>query len=263
MARRRLASESICRLRSRLFAFVLPLAAMDDAELADISCRPAACAAFCDRSRRAGSRSAFSAGTGPGRSILLRPRRCTGTTTARGLRSAICLRAPSTPSDQYTRTAAILNQYNRNYNATPALEARFEALAKERIHDDPIRYYVALPVARLLNMLFRPRAEMLEVPLEWWQWREHPEMTMLRCGTRGAQPRLLYSWRNGVVALAAKRVGRPFRPCRGDGGFRCAAVRPAADPRQLGAALHAGVLPVADRVGELSFRERTAASKND
>ena len=82
--------------------------------------------------------------------------------------------------DQYARTAAILNDYNRRYNATPALDARFEALAEERIHDDPVRYYIALPVARLLNMLFRPRAEMLEVPLEWWRWREHPQMTLHR-----------------------------------------------------------------------------------
>jgi 4-amino-4-deoxy-L-arabinose transferase-like glycosyltransferase len=78
-------------------------------------------------------------------------------------------------NDQYVRTEAILNQYNRDYNATPALDAQFEALAEERIHDDPIRYYIALPVARLLNMAFRPRAEMLEVPLEWWRWRQHPE----------------------------------------------------------------------------------------
>jgi 4-amino-4-deoxy-L-arabinose transferase-like glycosyltransferase len=84
--------------------------------------------------------------------------------------------------DQYTRTEAVLNEYNSAYNATPALDARFEALAEERIHDDPVRYYVALPVARLLNMIFRPRAEMLEVPLEWWRWREHREMTLLAAG---------------------------------------------------------------------------------
>jgi 4-amino-4-deoxy-L-arabinose transferase-like glycosyltransferase len=85
-------------------------------------------------------------------------------------------------SSEYVQTEAILNQYNRNYNATLALDARFESLAEERIHNDPIRYYVALPVARLLNMLFRPRAEMLEVPLEWWRWREHPHMTLLAAG---------------------------------------------------------------------------------
>ena len=75
-----------------------------------------------------------------------------------------------------------MNDYNSAYNATPALDARFEAMAEERIHDDPVRYYVALPVARLLNMIFRPRAEMLEVPLEWWRGREHREMTLLAAG---------------------------------------------------------------------------------
>jgi 4-amino-4-deoxy-L-arabinose transferase-like glycosyltransferase len=81
--------------------------------------------------------------------------------------------------DQYVRTEAILNKYNRNYNATPALDANFEALAEERIHNDLIRYYIALPVARLLNMAFRPRAELLEIPLEWWRWREHQQTTLL------------------------------------------------------------------------------------
>jgi 4-amino-4-deoxy-L-arabinose transferase-like glycosyltransferase len=85
-------------------------------------------------------------------------------------------------SDQYAQTEAILRTYNKNYNATPSLDARFEALAQERIHDDPLRYYVALPVGRVLNMLFRPRAEMLEIPLEWWRIREHPQMTLLAAG---------------------------------------------------------------------------------
>jgi 4-amino-4-deoxy-L-arabinose transferase-like glycosyltransferase len=84
--------------------------------------------------------------------------------------------------DQYARTETILRAYNENYNATAALDARFEALAEERIHDDPVRYYIALPVARLLNMILRPRAEMLEVPLEWWRWREHRELTLLAAG---------------------------------------------------------------------------------
>jgi 4-amino-4-deoxy-L-arabinose transferase-like glycosyltransferase len=81
--------------------------------------------------------------------------------------------------EQYADTAAILKSYNETDNASPSLDARFEALAEERIHDNPIRYYIALPAARLLNMLFRPRAEMLEVPLEWWRIREHPQMSLL------------------------------------------------------------------------------------
>jgi hypothetical protein len=57
------------------------------------------------------------------------------------------------------------------------LDNRFDSVAQERIHADPLRYYVALPVARLLNMAFRPRTEMFPIELEWWKWHEHPKQT--------------------------------------------------------------------------------------
>jgi hypothetical protein len=79
--------------------------------------------------------------------------------------------------EQYARTAALLADYNENYNATPQLDAHFAALARERILADPIRYYLALPVARLLNMALRPRAEMLPISLDWWNWRAHRRET--------------------------------------------------------------------------------------
>jgi Dolichyl-phosphate-mannose-protein mannosyltransferase len=79
--------------------------------------------------------------------------------------------------DQYARTAALLADYNQNDNATPQLDARFAELARERIHADPVRYYIALPVARLLNMALRPRAEMLPISLDWWNWKEHRSET--------------------------------------------------------------------------------------
>lgn len=81
--------------------------------------------------------------------------------------------------DQYNRAAELLSVYNKDNNATPELDHGFEVLAEERIAADPIRYYVALPVARLINMLLRPRTEMLEVGLHWWQWSKHPVKTTL------------------------------------------------------------------------------------
>lgn len=120
--------------------------------------------------------------------------------------------------DQYARTETLLRDYNENSSTTPALDARFDALAKERIHDDPVRYYIALPVARLLNMIFRPRAEMLEVPLEWWRWREHRELTLLALGLAGLNLGYfvlggigLWRWRQsgytGHLALAGAMLG--------------------------------------------------------
>ncbi len=74
---------------------------------------------------------------------------------------------------QYAATDALLKEYDDTDNASYALDAHFDAIAKERIHAHPLRYYFALPVARLVNMMFRPRTEMLPVPLEWWKFKDH------------------------------------------------------------------------------------------
>jgi len=80
-------------------------------------------------------------------------------------------------NDQYSRTEVLLHEYNETDNASPSLDTRFDSLAQERIHADPLRYYLALPIARLLNMAFRPRTEMFPIELEWWKWHEHPKQT--------------------------------------------------------------------------------------
>jgi hypothetical protein len=79
---------------------------------------------------------------------------------------------------QYTQTRALLADYGKTDSASPALDARFEAIAEQRIHADPLRYYLALPVARLLNMALRPRTEMMAMALDWWRYREHRRDTL-------------------------------------------------------------------------------------
>jgi 4-amino-4-deoxy-L-arabinose transferase-like glycosyltransferase len=98
--------------------------------------------------------------------------------------------------DQYARTDALLAEYNQTSNATPAFDARFEALAEERIQADPLRYYIALPVARLIDMLLRPRTEMLPVSLEWWKWSEHPGQSAFAAAFAGLN--LVYFVLGGV-----------------------------------------------------------------
>ena len=44
---------------------------------------------------------------------------------------------------------------------------------RERIRAHPFRYYVTLPLLRLADMWFRPRVEMLNIELRWWQYRLH------------------------------------------------------------------------------------------
>ena len=79
---------------------------------------------------------------------------------------------------QYAQTRALLADYGKTDSASPALDARFEAIAEQRIHADPLRYYLALPVARLLNMALRPRTEMMAMALDWWKYSEHRRDTL-------------------------------------------------------------------------------------
>jgi hypothetical protein len=85
--------------------------------------------------------------------------------------------SPSASNALRNRTAALLNDYNATSNATPSIDARFAALAAERIHAHPILYYLGLPIARLLDMTLRPRTEMMPIPLEWWRFSGHRAQT--------------------------------------------------------------------------------------
>jgi hypothetical protein len=73
---------------------------------------------------------------------------------------------------QYERTAELLSEYNKADNPTPELDSGFDALARERISADPVRYYLALPMVRLADMLLRPRTELMGTSLEWWKRTE-------------------------------------------------------------------------------------------
>jgi Dolichyl-phosphate-mannose-protein mannosyltransferase len=81
-------------------------------------------------------------------------------------------RALDSPADQRA-TRALLSQYNNDDVLTPSIDAGFAALAAERIRAHPFRYYVTLPSLRLADMWLRPRVEMLNIELRWWQYRLH------------------------------------------------------------------------------------------
>jgi hypothetical protein len=74
---------------------------------------------------------------------------------------------------QKEETAELFKAYNESTTITPALDSAFGALAATRIHDDPLRYYVWLPALRVTDMWLRPRTEMLNVELRWWQYSKH------------------------------------------------------------------------------------------
>jgi 4-amino-4-deoxy-L-arabinose transferase-like glycosyltransferase len=81
--------------------------------------------------------------------------------------------------DQRRQTAKLLEDYNLTTSPSPQLDARFEAIARERIARSPARYYVFLPLARLGNMLLRPRTELTGIQLAWWRWRDSHAQTIM------------------------------------------------------------------------------------
>lgn len=79
---------------------------------------------------------------------------------------------------EYDTTAQLLEDSNALPHLHQQIDGRFAKLAAQRIQADPLRYYVELPVARLGNMLFHPRTEMLPYDLRWWSYNSHPGETI-------------------------------------------------------------------------------------
>jgi 4-amino-4-deoxy-L-arabinose transferase-like glycosyltransferase len=75
---------------------------------------------------------------------------------------------------QQQETAALFADYDQDHDMTPALDARFAALAAERIHASPLRYYIWLPAVRIADMWLRPRTELLPPDPRWWEFNDDP-----------------------------------------------------------------------------------------
>ena len=73
---------------------------------------------------------------------------------------------------QGERTRELIAEYNRDHDMTPELDARFEALAAERIHGALFRYYVWLPALRIAEMWLRPRTELFPSDPRWWEFND-------------------------------------------------------------------------------------------
>ena len=98
---------------------------------------------------------------------------------------------------------AIAAAYGANDDEiSPSLDARFERLAQERIRDNPLRYYVWLPIGRLVDMIFHPRTDNMNIDVDWWVYDHHPDETV-------------FSWAYAalnVLYLALAMAGLWLRP---------------------------------------------------
>ncbi len=104
---------------------------------------------------------------------------------------------------QYAETAQLAAEYNsHNYELTPAIDARFEHLAQQRISANPLRYYVWLPLGRVADMWLRPRVENLNIDRDWWVYARH------RAETRFS---IIYAGLN-FFYLALAGIGILLRP---------------------------------------------------
>ena len=83
---------------------------------------------------------------------------------------------------QHQQTVQLLTDYNAQLHVTPELDARFAALAQERIRLAPLRYYVWLPLLRIADMWLRPRTETLPSDSRWWEFNDDPEWSALAVG---------------------------------------------------------------------------------
>jgi 4-amino-4-deoxy-L-arabinose transferase-like glycosyltransferase len=80
---------------------------------------------------------------------------------------------------QREQTEELLADYNQALHITPQLDARFSALAGQRIRHAPLRYYVWLPFLRIADMWLRPRTETLPSDTRWWEFNDDPKWSAL------------------------------------------------------------------------------------
>jgi 4-amino-4-deoxy-L-arabinose transferase-like glycosyltransferase len=73
---------------------------------------------------------------------------------------------------QREQTRQLFADYNRDHDMSPELDARFAALAAQRIHAAPMRYYFWLPAVRIADMWFRPRTELFPSDPRWWEFND-------------------------------------------------------------------------------------------
>jgi hypothetical protein len=77
-------------------------------------------------------------------------------------------------AQQCRETAQLIAEHNALKDVPPAMDARFEALAAERIRERPWDYYGVYPLWRVTDMVLWPRTELFAVNIYWWRVADHP-----------------------------------------------------------------------------------------
>lgn len=83
---------------------------------------------------------------------------------------------------QRDETTQLFADYNRDHDMTAELDARFAALASERIHASTLRYYLWLPALRIADMWLRPRTELFSCDPRWWEFNDDAHLLAVSLG---------------------------------------------------------------------------------
>ena len=82
-------------------------------------------------------------------------------------------------AQQRELTEQVISGYNQLLHVSPELDRTFEAIAADRTRSHALRYYVELPLLRILDMWLRPRTEMLPSDSRWWEFNDDPQWSAL------------------------------------------------------------------------------------
>jgi len=74
---------------------------------------------------------------------------------------------------QRAQTAELLAEYNVGHTVPPELDAKFGALASERVRAHPWLCRLWVPGLKVADMWLRPRTETLGLDADWWRFDKH------------------------------------------------------------------------------------------
>jgi len=81
------------------------------------------------------------------------------------------LRAFDSP-DQREKTYDLIELYNQTTQMKPDFDVQFAVLAQVRVRAAPLRYYLWLPLLRIVDMWLRPRTELLPPDSRWYEFTD-------------------------------------------------------------------------------------------
>jgi hypothetical protein len=111
---------------------------------------------------------------------------------------------------QRAQTADVLAEYDVTKTVTPALDAKFGALANERLRGHPLLCRVWVPALRVTDMLLRPRTETLGLDADWWNFSEHRVESEEALGLGALNLALMIAALFGVVRIVRDEASVPW-----------------------------------------------------